>query len=1256
MSAEEVETREFTLRIALPKSISSKALEIPAITTETLNDLKQALQILPATRILTNYDVYFGKDNVSQLFDEITTYEEILKDADLTKVTFEIRERAYNLAAVYDQIIRFRDVIGLHYFDVYDESGASRFSELRVSTSQEVVAESKPESEEAETSPISEDTAAKIKEISKNFIASTNLSDHSPRSSPPISIPIRSFTISQWAVPSSQRTKGDLLYLTLQTLENEILNITCHFSGFYLNSSSTANFNPSQKGKSDYLLYNLVSAHSKQFSKVINDNDLKLGEIEHPESYLLGNLSAPWLVHPTKNYADASRYQLPLLKNGVDGSDYIRDWNADIQLIRELPNNTFQERVLKEKIIHKNLAEFTKTATETAINIIKGNLTAMDPSEDFEKQIYLKNGIFYTSGSTTIDIFEATGGIEAARYTANKDIQAIKILNRIDSPGVHSLVTTIVDYMGRRVICQAPVPGIFEAGDDEKVSYGLSSDNTSILRDESFNDPLTQIAETFHLKSHDINGEVKSDGKMIVSKDTKGIKGSDGRKYVIDLYRTVPRDIEFTEAFFDGSETSYPHGEGLVRHEAVSEWWKRQITTYIEEKTATLSEEEKAKFTLPTDKFVFNPDTFSTDTDDVTDKKEVRDLSRFVKVLIEEYLEDPSVPFDGTHLTDLLHKSGINMRYLGYFAEQIDLKRAEKEASEQEQQVKLLNEQQEFAQRQLDHSNEHSHDDGHAHEHSHDDGHAHEHSHDNEHAHEHSLDNEHAHEHSHDNEHSHGHTHSDSESTKEDTPADAPAETSATFQPIIANYNSLKRVTIQEMIARASKHILRTLSSTTPIFLLPELVAHFHNCLLSKAKSVVVLPEDVKKFVNSKDLEFASLTSEKVFKFIKQEVYSRYRYTLSDSWASEIQPTQLLREIALKFGIQWKSQDYFGEKKVEEKTQNGKLDKKAKQEKLDKKDKDTQVSDAPFSASDIINFIPLVKDSDYKSSIIDEIFQTARAQEKSETTVLLLNELMNIQEQIYGVVSPETVNLYTLIAQLFGELGMPSQAALIARKAIIISERTTGFDSYDTVTAYMNSGYYETSNSDWTNSLRIYKQAFSIWYQAYGTDHPNLITTLSNIAGNLMQLRLYSDATQFYEQALKLSLQYNGKVSEITGSIYHSFALLLLNLDKFKESLELFRASTEIFTKTIGHDDVLTKQLAKYADSISKYFEYLEVQKKQDKELKKVKQVVEKVKPKKSTAKKISSDPTIAAQSVDDILKFIEGGEEKKKKKKRSKK
>ena len=1295
-------SKEITLKIKLPKSISDtqEILEFPSSLGDSLSELKQPLNIIPITRNLSNYDIFLGKVNIGEQFDYITSYAEILnelgKDLEIEELELTLKDKPYNLAAVYEHLSRFRQVIGLHYIDRKSQDlgvsdGASKLNSIGLTKvkeeateveepAKEPVKESAKESvkddekKEVEEIKISEDELKVVAEVANeiniqdknsNIVSFDRIGDLSK-------IPIKSLTISQWSpVSPSQKTKGDLLYLTLQTLESEIFNITCHYSGFYVNKSSTANFNPeiktNEKGKffKNYLLYNLVASLSPAFTKSMEENEVILSTAtDHPESYLLPNnsfLASPWIVdtQSIKIQPDLSRSQLPLFTNGVDGSDYVKDWNDDIQALRELPSESIQEKILKEKLVQKTLFDFTKVATQTAIHIINGNLTSMNPTEEASKQIFLKNGIFYTSEATSLDIFEETGGIDASRYASSKDLAAIKILNKFDVHDVHSLVTCIVDYMGKRIVCQAPVPGIFSNGtegdeeEEEKVLYGLSSTNTKILRDESFNDSLQKVADVFHLKAHsvEISDSVKSDGELIVSKDSKGIRGTDGRKYIIELYRTTPRDVEFTEANFDLSkQDTYPHGESLLRHEAVEEWWKRKASVLFKAETERLEKEgknvegengEKPQIVLPTDQIVFNPDAFSGINESDEDRDVVRNMSKFIKDnLIEEFLtEFPSqvAPFDGASLTDSLHRQGINMRYLGYIAEQAlskkeqivktieattkaneeEVKKRKAEADSKKEEAK--SEESKEAKSEEEKSDE---------------------------------------------------TKSDEEKPKE--------ESKATFESALANFDVLYSLCIQEMISRSVKHLLGSLSSKVPGFLVPEFVAHFHNCLLGSQITTTpeaMIDETQKLFLDDEALEFANLTSKDVFKLVSNEVRSRFRYSLPAGWVSDlVKPNQLLREIAHKFGIQWKAQEYafsaevFASIKDKSAVEQQVIETKSKKNK--KKSQPAVVStktierSSTFLASDIVSFIAVVKDSGYKATLIDEILQTARAhimQGDKEVGTTLLNDLLSIQEQIYGLVNPETAKLYTLVSQIYADLGHEYKAALIARKAIILSERTTGFDSFDTVTAYMNSGYYSSSNMELGNSLKLYKQAIDIWSSVYGKNHPTLITTLINLGESLTRVSLFPSAFKVYEDALSLSIEVNGAVSELTGSIYYKLGMLLLNSSRFKEARDIYAIAQDIFTKLLGPDDMLSTQAATYADSIGKYLQYAQAQEQEKQQAAKqaakqasnVKTVKSVPAPpaKKNSKKATQSNPDIASKSVDDILKFIEGTGPKKSKK-----
>lgn len=1301
------EIKQISLKIKLPACISSEEdLEITSLLNETLADLKESFNLLPVTQSLTNFNIFYQNVNISESFDDLDTVKDILSElnVDAEHVSLVLKEKPYNLAGIYEHLTKFREVAGLHFMDKSDSgfgvlSGSSKFSDIELNDIKESQSDDVKEDESiGEDSKSKSDADEKkqdddkskpeitftdeekqqISKITDSLVSENfgNLVDFGTfkNINSGVKSPLKSLTISQWSpVPSYQKIKGDLLYITLQTLENETFNITCHLSGFFVNKSSTVNFNSAIKinenGRvhKDYLLINLVDSLSPSFGKTIIENELNLSSAsKYAESYLIPSnsvMSSPWIADPSNvvNQPDPSRFQLPLITNGVDGAGFVKEWNEDFQAIRELPNNTINERILREKLLIKSLHEFNKVATETALNVIQGNLTPLNPNEPREFHIYLRNGIFYSFGVNAAGAFDLTGGNEAARYTASKDLATVKLMNRVDAKGIHNLVTCIVDYMGQRVICQAPVPGILDSGNDEdaeeepadKVCYGLSTDNTQIFNDSSFEAALKPVAEAFHLKPHKVTiaEDIKSEGDLIISKDIKGVKGTDNRKYIIDLYRTAPVDIEFIESNWDESnEKSYPHRETLLRHEAVEEWWKRKVSVLFKAETERLEKEgklepkdgEKPQVVLPSDQVTINTDAFTSLDENKKDQEEIRELSKFIKEkLIEEFLEENSKqisPFDGNHLTSMLHKQGINLRYLGYIAEQASIRKEDHLSRIAE--TKKANEDEILKRETENKAND-------------------------------AKKNE--------------QLKNDAEVNKKETKNEEEKEevSNGEFEPIVSNFDSLYKISVQEMIARSVKHVLRKISTDIPFYLVPTFVTHFHNCLFGSEinqNPECLVDETIKELYSENELEFTKLDSNQVIDLVTNEVFVRFRYQLPDGWVSTlVKPLQLFREIALKFGIQWKSQDYAFSKeefetfKESSAIETHKVSTKSSKNKKNKKKQSQLVIESierttVFVADDIIGFLPIVKDSTYKSTLVDEIFETARAQiykGENETGITLLNNLLSVYEQIYGRVHPETSKFYSLLSQYFAELGLMSDACNIARKACILAERTTGFDSYEAITAYINAAFFESTNDDYINALKLYNKAINDWSLVYGDGHPSSVNTFANLAELLSEHKLFQPANKLFEKAISISNRLNGEESQICGMLKYRYGGSLLSSGDFKFALEQFRAANDIFTKLIGPDDQLSKKSLSFVTNISTYLAYNEHQESEKKKQlaqqgqssngkfkikSSIDQDLKNTKGKKNVV--TQPNPDIASKSVDDILSYIEGNQPKKQGKK----
>lgn len=1286
------EVKQIPLKIKLPKYVlAEKELELLLLPSETLGDLKDAINASIVTQNLTNFNIFYEEVNLSNEFDSNASFEEmfrVLNVAEPSVLRLRLGEKPYNLAGVYEHINKFREVIGLHYLDKMNTSfgalsGLTKFNQVALEEVKESTQKQDDESSSGEASQETPETESVIspqekEEITRitealvsldgGLLASYGEFSNLVRDIKP---PIKTLSLSQWLpVPPARKAKGDLLYLTLQTVENETFNITCHATGFYVNRCSTVNFNPSIKSNDggkvykDFLLINLVDALSPSFSNIIQENEEKLfASSKYAESYLIPSnsfLSNPWLLNPALGsfQPDLSRSQAPLVTNGVDGADFVKEWNEDFQSIRELPKNNFNERILREKLLNKLFHEFKTTATKVAMDIVYGNIQPLNPQEPPELHIYLRNGIFYSLSANATGAFDESGGNEAARYTSTKDLASIKLLNRADIDGIFNLLTCIVDFLGKRVVCQAPVPGIFQdsvSDDDEnadKVQYGLTTDGSKVLNDHSFDAVLKNFAGIFHLKPHEVEmkNDIKSDGELLISKDIKGIKGTDNRKYLIDLYRTTPLDIGFIRKHYENDNAeSYPHKETLLRHEAVEEWWKRKFALLLKDETERLekegkledkSEGEKPQIVLPADAVTINTDSFTTENENQKDQDEISSISDFlINVLIEEFLQESATliaPFDGYHLSSILHKLGINMRYLGYIAEQCLLRKTNylKKLDE----TIALNEAAIQAQAKEDkQKNEQKQKEDET---------------------------------------------SSSEASKEDGVETKKEETTkGEFEPYIANFESLYRVCVQEMVARAVKHVMRKLSAHLPTLVLQHFVVHFHNCLFGgevHPTPVCVVDESIQDMCSSKDLEFLSLDSKKVVDLITREIFIRFRHTLPENWmTSIIEPGQLMREIAIKFGIQWKARDYIFDKdefeasvriaqtRIAEEKKTLKKSNKKKQASLDL---DHNVRTTIFTSEDVVSFVPIIKDSSYRAGLVDEIFESARAQiiqGEKDTGLALLSNLLLIYEQIYGRVHPETSKFYGSLSQYYSELGLASEACAMARKACILSERTMGFDSFETLTAYINAAYFEGVNESITNSLNLYMKVIDDWSHVYGRNHPSLVNTYANLAELLSEKKLFKPAFKLFEKAISVSKVINGDESQITGMLSYRFGGSLLAKGDFKSALKEFEVCHNIFAKLIDPKDILSTKTGSFITNIKAYLAYNEVQEKKKASVKgssngktKLKSSYTRVQQNAKKNKKTSAspDPEISSKPIDEILDYIEGNHSNKSSKRKGRK
>lgn len=498
---------------------------------------------------------------------------------------------------------------------------------------------------------------------------------------------------------------------------------------------------------------------------------------------------------------------------------------------------------------------------------------------------------------------------------------------------------------------------------------------------------------------------------------------------------------------------------------------------------------------------------------------------------------------------------------------------------------------------------------------------------------------------------------------------------------------SIKLLATQEMIARAAKHILNNLLRGLPGPLIAYCVAHFLNCLLGfvhNPEPKVVKDEALWKLYHDADFSFESLTISGLQEQIKKQVARRYRYDLEEGWPSQIKHLQLLREVALKLGLQLVIKDYqFGPAQADATKVNGEAV-KANGSSKSKKKKGSSGSQSPittgpsqtFSPDDLLNVVPIVKDSSSKSQLAEEALEAGRIsimQDQKELGQELLLESLSLHEQIYGVLHPEVARVYNTLSMLYYQLDEKAAAVELARKAVIVSERTVGVDSTETILNYLNLGLFEHANGDTKAALAYIKHAFAFWRIIYGDGHPDSVTTMNNTAVMLQALKHYTDSRKWFEASLAVCESIFGKQSPNAATLSFQLAQALALDNDSKAAVHRMRDAYNIFLAELGPEDRNTKeaenwleQLTQNAVTIAKQAK--DLQARRSRILKMAPRVTMSAKPQPQVGQGKVAEGTVPesttsaetrggmdSRSIDELMKYIEGGQEQPKKKRTQK-
>ncbi|KAK4157107.1 clustered mitochondria-domain-containing protein [Chaetomidium leptoderma] len=1147
--AEQAEDAPFLVKIVLPHD--TKPLELPVSPLEQIHEIRQSVIEHP---VAVQYSCFHLEHNGQRINDfvQVSDVEGLAADSELHVVEDPYTEKEARI-----HFIRIRELIGA----AGDRTDTAQGILAGASIHDDVVAAAAEEAEK-EVQPY-------------DFTATPDLSVLLPKETPPAPKTVKLITLSPWNPPPAQwRQKGHLIYLAITTNEGEQYHVTGHVGGFFLNNSNKDKFNPmprtDAKAASAHSLFTLLGNISTSFAKSFAEFQQFANTKEPLATFQIGNTvpSAPWIVPSASSslcthISDPTRSQETFLLGGAENTDSLRDWNEEFQSAKELPRDSIQDRVFRERLLAKLYADYNDAATRGAVLVARGEVPPLNPTEGRDAQIFVYNNVFFSFGADGVGTFTSEGGDEAARVATGKDVLGVKLVNQLDIDGLYTPGTVVVDYLGKRIVGQSIVPGIFKQPEpgENQIHYGAVDGKDVVAADQSFAPSFEKLAQALRVKKHAVWDKEDKRFDLEASVEMKGLLGTDGRKYVLDLYRVTPLDIAWMEdSNPEGAE--YPHRMTVLRPELVEALGKQKARDFVSaelQKRGALKKGdaiEEAKEEKPKEKEEKSKEKEENEEESDEEDKEETEKADANKEKDEEKTDNDRIDMSSFQFA-------LNPDVFSGQNPQTDEEKEEMANDEQEVRDACTYLRDTVIPALIRDLNE----------------------------------------------------------SDISFPMDGRSLTSLLHRRGInlrylgklaslsenTRLECFREVCVREMIARSFKHVAAKYLKTLPLPLTSSCVSHLFNCLLGtelNSKPAAEIDESYRALFGEADLAFENVTPEGLREEVQSEATRRFRFVLPDSWWSQVRHLQLLREISLKLGLQIQIKKFAFTQAAEAELQaapqtNGQPQvEPASKKKNKKKSRDGSPSSAPspvvaphtFSPDDFVNAVPIIKDSCPRSALAEEALEAGRLsiyQNQRKLGEDLLLESLSLHEQIYGLVHPEVAQMYHTLSQLYFQLEQKDAAVELAKKAAIVSERTVGLDSAETVLNYLNLSLFLHQRGDSKLALGYAKHALDIWKVIYGPDHPDTITTINNYAVMLQSLKAYHESRRWFEESLRVCEKVFGRQSINSATLLFQLAQALALDQDSKAAVDRMRESYNIFRTALGPEDKNTKEAEHWLEQLT---------------------------------------------------------------------
>ncbi|XP_037294562.1 LOW QUALITY PROTEIN: clustered mitochondria protein homolog [Manduca sexta] len=1199
----------FTVKIVSP---GAEPLDIQVSSMELVQEIHQVLMDREDTCHRTCFSLQLDGVTLDN-FAELKNIEG-LKEGSIIKVV----EEPYTMREARIHVRHVRDLLkSIDYTDAYAGQECSSLAFLNIITQGDILEKKKSRPESVDCTPPDHIMPGSTERPLLPLHPGLTKENQAPQC-------LKVLTTSGWNPPPGPRKMcGDLLYLHVVTLEDRHFHITACPRGFYLNQSNEELFNPRPANPpllchSLIELLSIVSPAFKRNFALVQKRRMQKHPFERVATpYQVYQWASPMLDHTVDAIRAEDTFSSKLgYEEHIPGQT--RDWNEELQTTRELPRSTLPERLLRERAIFKVHSDFVAAATRGAMAVVDGNVMAINPGEEPKMQMFIWNNIFFSLGFDVRDHYKDLGGDAAAFVAPRNDLQGVRVYSAVDTPGLHTLGTVVVDYRGYRVTAQSIIPGILEKEQEQSVVYGSIDFGTTVLSHPKYMELLSKAGQQLKIMPHSVISANGDTVELCSSVECKGIVGNDGRHYILDLLRTFPPDVNFLQLTDDelrediksmGFPIVHKHKLCCLRQELVDSFVEARYFMFIryaafhlqqlsakrqrdnEPKSIEANKDSDKKDTTEEAKGkVEKSQEKAKDKKGKKDDKDNKEKEKKENKAEKETDDKESKNDDKGKDDDLLlneNYSDIDTDVAKKIVESITDsicsgdKDKENDSGERSRAVVAAAARAVASLKESEFDVRFNPD-----------------------------------------VYSAGIKHAAAPEqlakqrhlVKEaaafllttQIPAfvreclehtSAPMDGAGLTEALHArginvrylgrvaaalrphhNLAYLHAIALAELLLRAAKHVYTAYLQGCEAMSIGSGVAHFLNCLLGACAAPAVCRRRRARAVRaagrggrgrrarrhahapaSPQPDWHNLTPKTLFSQIKQELKAYWGYELNaDNMESVIEKNGLQKISLLRsFALKVGLQLLLREYDFDNKNKG------------------------PFTSSDIMNIFPVVKHINPRASDAYNFYTTG--QNKIQAGAVsegheLIAEALNLLNNVYGAMHGEIAQCLRMVARLCYVTGEHRDAMAYQQKAVLMSERVNGIDHPYTITEYSHLALYCFANGQVSTALKLLYRARYLALLVCGENHPEMALLDSNIALILHAVGEYELSLRFAERALSVTSASHGARSLKAAVARHLLARTLSCLGDFRAALQHEKETYSIYKHLLGEKHEKTRE------------------------------------------------------------------------------